>query len=65
MMTETNAKPIEPTCSMCPSYPRIRAELDRLTAALAGKEADCERLEREKVKKQPPDLTAGEFNRGE
>ena len=44
MMTETNAKPIEPTCSMCPSYPRIQAELDRLTAEIAEKDAECERL---------------------
>lgn len=42
-MTETNAKPIEPTCSMCPSYPRIQAELDRLTAELAEKDAEIER----------------------
>ena len=44
MMTETNAKPIEPTCSMCPSYPRIQAELDRLTAELKEREGECERL---------------------
>ena len=47
MMTETNAKPIEPTCSMCPSYPRIQAELSRLTAALAEEEAECERRGKE------------------
>ncbi len=37
-MTETNAKPIEPTCSMCPSYPRIQAELSRLTSELKDRE---------------------------
>lgn len=46
-MTETNAKPIEPTCSMCPSYPRIQAELDRLTAELKEREGEVERLQDE------------------
>ena len=47
-MTETNAKPIEPTCSMCPSYPRIQAELSRLTAELKEREGEVEKLAHER-----------------
>ncbi len=64
MMTETNAKPIEPTCSMCPSYPRIQAELSRLTAECQKWQEyhDAEYRERKKYR-QDANYFAGEVDR--
>ena len=63
-MTETNAKPIEPTCSMCPSYPRIQAELDRLTAECQKWQEyhDAEYRERKKYR-HDANYFAGEVDR--
>ena len=63
-MTETNAKPIEPTCSMCPSYPRIQAEINRLTAECQKWQEwhDCEYRERKKYR-QDANHFAGEVQR--
>lgn len=64
MMTETNAKPIEPTCSMCPSYPRIQAEIARLTAECQKWQEyhDAEYRERKKYR-QDANYFAGEVDR--